>query len=359
MSPGKKICFMRFGPYDNPRLIKSINALVDAGYSVDLLCVASVTGHKRGSPQCDIFETTYYKNSIVRYLVYIFRSFLFLGKTGPDYIHCSNEETSFPVLCYKFFTGTKVILDIYDSLPDRIEANFVIRYFCSLVARISLMYCDLIIVCDDRRLMAIDEKYRKKCLVIENSPDVTASLKLNELPIGDIKIGLIGNLTIRRGVDVVLEALAKSEGVKLVIAGPIDEYSLGKISNNEAVEYHGILDADGAMELLVSCDASFSFYEPTTKNHIFASPSKIFDAMSVGRYIIVNTEAKVSQFVLSNKIGYSCSYYDSDKLAEIFVTLKLNRVNLTDFANRSISNFNNSYSWKIMAKKLVSRYALL
>lgn len=360
MNPAKRVCLIRFGPGDNPRTVKTVEAISSAGYEVHLICVQSETKITRGAANCKTFETKFYKNSSIRYFNFLIRSFIYLLKNMPTYLHCSNEETCFPfLLVFKPFRKTIVILDIYDSLGDRVQGSVFIKYLCSFISDVSMSLSNLIIVCDDRRQANLKKQYQCKSIVVENSPIFIPYNSKQAMPSGEIKIGLIGNLTKRRGIDIAVKALSKTTNTRLVIAGILDEYSLSRILNNSKIDYHGVLSSRHAMDLLLECDASFSFYEPTTKNHIYASPSKIFDAMSVGRYVIVNSEAKVSSFIIKNKIGFTCSYYDIDGLINIFKKIKDERDNLHSFASETTSNFNKNYSWGIMSMRLLNEYSRL
>jgi hypothetical protein len=105
------------------------------------------------------------------------------------------------------------------------------------------------------------------------------------------------------------------------------------------VGYHGVVSARRALELAASCDAVFCYYAPTNANMINASPNKVYDAMAVGRPILINREVKVSAWVVENAVGSACAYEDVAGLRAAISRLTAERSSLPSFAARSRALF--------------------
>lgn len=360
------ILLLRFGPGDNPRLIKTADSLTKHNYCVTAFCVEKKTSDVRGKPICKVVTTPYYESRVWRYIIFTYKALLYCILHKPTHIHFSNEETILPFFIYKYFSKVIFVLDVYDSLVDRVTTGKLIRIFCYLVTKCSQWQSDLVIVCDNRRFNQLPELIQKKSIIVENSPHsrnkMTSAIDVDTTVVDDntgVTICLLGNLTRRRGVDTVVDALSKTTGVKIVIAGPLDEYSQKIISNISAITYLGTISIDEVFAVLEKSNASLSFYEPTTVNHIYASPSKVFDAMAVGCYNIVNSEAKISEFITENNLGYSCSYFDSVSLSRIFDHLKNDFPRCTQSRERIINLFKDNFSWEIMENRLIEAYKKL
>lgn len=61
-------------------------------------------------------------------------------------------------------------------------------------------------------------------------------------------------------------------------------------------------------ELMLSCCAIFSLYNPAIEINKLAASNKVYDAMMLGIPVITNKEVINSKFILENKIGFVINY---------------------------------------------------
>lgn len=274
----------------------------------------------------------------------------------PRVIHAANEEIAFWCMPFAKMTHASLICDIYDSLPDRIVSkstslHAVAKWVASTVYR----NADAVIIADTSRIERLP--FLPKTLVeILNTPtEVEDTAEV--LPTGPVKVLASGNLHLGRGIQQLLEAAHQAGGIEIHAAGMLgDEFAKELFSTDPNVVYHGVLPHSEVMQLAVQCDATFAYYAPQSQNNIYASPSKVFEAMCVGRRNIINSETRISTWITARDLGYSAPYADVSALSEIFHLLGKERKSIALSSGHIRSTYLNEFSWAQMEKRLLGLY---
>ncbi len=357
-----KIIVIHSGSDDNPRACKIVKSL--SLIDNDILFVGWDRGDTRNKREIvpattiKMFSKKVAENkkNIFAYLSYFLFVYKIFKEYNPDVVHCINEEMAAIVLPLKGIKFRFLVTDIFDTLTERVEKkNIIFILLLKCVSRLVYKYSDNIIVCDERRFQRL-KSGKTKAVIIENTPvDPGPSLSMS-LPENEITISMIGNITKKHGVDVVLLALAKNVNIRLIVAGILDVYTKKLFLNHPQVNYQGIITPKESLEVIASSDALLSLYEPSTLNHIYASPSKIFDSMSVGRPVIINEETAVSKWINENKLGYVVPYNDLESLSSVFRKIAKSRSVLYKFAKYSRNIYVNNHTWREMEKRLLMLY---
>jgi glycosyltransferase involved in cell wall biosynthesis len=87
-----------------------------------------------------------------------------------------------------------------------------------------------------------------------------------------------------------------------------------------------------------------------------ASPNKIYDAMAVGRPVLINREVRLAEWVEAAGVGFACDYQDIDGLRAIVSRLETERGALMAFAARARRLFVDRYQWAQMESRLAALY---
>ena len=166
-------------------------------------------------------------------------------------------------------------------------------------------------------------RFRHKATVIGNYPEDPGPELAKTLPVGPTQLWIAGTLVGGRGLDQALAVLDACEDVEIQSAGWIyDKVAADRFLSHPRVHFHGVLSPPEALAAAAACDAVFAFYAPSSINNRLASPNKLYDAISVGRPVIVNEEVAVSKFVTDREMGYVCKYDDEAALTKIVAALK-------------------------------------
>ena len=102
--------------------------------------------------------------------------------------------------------------------------------------------------------------------------------------------------------------------IKIIMAGWFVEDEARDLTNHPQVEFKGVMPQRDALNLAATkADYIVCVYAPENTNNIYASPNKVYDSVHTETPLIINREAKVSEFVREHNIGFILdSYYDDD-----------------------------------------------
>lgn len=274
---------------------------------------------------------------------------------SPDVLYAVNEDNVLRALPLFKRYYKHLVCDFYDSHADRFsEKSFVVRWPIQAVSQFCKSLSERLVVTDHLRCERLG-KYRKKATIIGNVPEDPGGHLSQDFPTGKIKILVTGAMSQSRGLEQILRAVERNPDMRIIAAGRAsDAYAEDVFLKHEQVEYQGVVTPLESLELAASCDAIFAYYAPTSQNHIYASPNKLFDAMSVGRPVIINSEVKMSQLAADTSVGLLSPYEDIDCLDSLLKSLPERRDNLPHFAKAARKCYVEDYSWKKM-ESILSR----
>ena len=291
--------------------------------------------------------TVHGKSSAFGHLRFVRHVLSVLFRVRPDVVYTVNEENAFFALLGKRLLYRGLICDVFDSLVDRHSHRpWWVRPMLVAVAALARQGADRLIATDAARHERFG-RFRDKCVVVENYPEPVDAAIGRSLPEGPVKIWVGGTLTETRGIRQVLEAVSSLDDVTILSAGwPYDDFASTRFVTDPNVDFRGITTASEALRLAASCDAVLAYYAPTSTNNLYASPNKIYDALCIGRPVIINDEIHVAAFVREQSIGMLCAYDDIPCLRETIAGLRDRREGLAAFAERTRTLFEDRYNWE-------------
>ena len=278
-----------------------------------------------------------------------------LWRLRPSVACCVNEDACLGLLPWRGVLFDRLVCDIFDALVDRHSARPApLRWALRAVSELVRWRADRLIATDEARFERLG-RFRRKAVIVENVPETPSAGPALRMPEGPARLYVAGSLARGRGIEQALEA-ARRTGVRIVSAGWPYDASAERFVADPAVEFHGIVTAGRSLELAASCDAVLAFYAPTSVNNLYASPNKLYDALSVGRPVIVNREIRPARWVERHAAGWTCGYDDADALERILASLSARRGELPAFAARARELFLAGPTWEKMARRLDELY---
>lgn len=271
-----------------------------------------------------------------------------------------NEDLASMFVPFRWTLYSWLVCDMFDPFADRhSNKRMPFRLVARAVSLVSRMSCDRLIATDDNRRERLG-RFAKKAIVIENFPEDPGDEYSKTLPTGETKIYVAGSLSKQRGIEAILAAAEAVHDVRILSAGWVyDDYANKQFVTHPKVDYRGVVTLKESLKLASECDAVFCFYSPQTTNNLNASPNKIFDALSVGRPTIINSETRIADWVEAQGYGYQCGYHDREILAAIVSALPIARQELPQKIAKWRTDFCKKYSWSKMETRLVQFYNAL
>jgi len=277
-----------------------------------------------------------------------------LRHANPDVVYCRDEEAVMFALAARLLGcgAPPIICDLYDSLPLRVPGGLP-RLLARAVASVALSRSHEIIVTDENRRGLLASRYLPRVTVLPNYPRLSDAVTTGTFPSGPTRILVAGQLLPQRGLGQLLDACQGLEGIELWCAGQaISPWVRTVFLRSPLTRYFGLLPQPRVLALSEACDAVLCFYEPLTPNDINASPNKLYDAMMVGRPVIINAETRVARFVTAHDLGYVVGYHDTDGLRSVLRSLPNARPNLPAFARRASALSQATYCWEAVESRL-------
>ena len=122
--------------------------------------------------------------------------------------------------------------------------------------------------------------------------------------------------------------------------------------------YYGSLKYNQVLELESDCDILFATYNPIIENHRYSAPNKIYEAMALGKPIIVCNDTGIDELVKKNNTGFVIDYNAKD-FFDILYKFKDNKKILNDISKNAKRLYSEKYNWNIMEKRLINEYRKL
>jgi len=270
-----------------------------------------------------------------------------LRKHRADLVVAINDEVGWLAGRYKGKLFGSLVLDLEDELEARVRTrNPLLKAALRWVAEAARAAADRILSVDARRLELLSAEHRRKAVVVPNYPRDAGPALWRRLPQGPARVFVGGALARTRGLPTVLRA-AGGAGVGIVSAGRLmDSYAAEVFVRSPLVSYVGCLRPEEALEAMAGCDLAVALYEPGPQINRLAAPNKVYDALCVGRPILVNREMDLSRWIEEQQIGFAAPYGDVETIGRIFSSLPARRAGLASFAARARRLFDQGYSWK-------------
>lgn len=371
-----KIVFLRSNPVNpEPRIEKEIDSLDRNGFSTMVYCWDRSSKHK---PRCDYLsinnknieitrvgiQSSYgagFSKNIVPLLKFQIQLFKWLKKYRKEYdaIHACDLDTGLiGMICAKIF-HKKLVYDIFDYYVDSYNVPSKLKNIVKKLENHVINNANVTIICSEKRKEQIRDSHPVRLEIIHNSPNEMDMSKLEnkKLKSGRVKIVYVGTLQDGRFLKELAEIVMCKKNCELHVGGfgKNEEYFKRISFENNNIFFYGKLDYHETLELESSCDLMTAIYDPNIKNHYYAAPNKFYEALMLGKPVIMIKNTGMSELVEQNKIGKVINY-DKQELSKAIDDLVLERENWDKISRRMKKIYQNNFSWKIMEKKLVALY---
>jgi len=362
----------------DPRVEKEARALVRAGYQVTLLgwdrtaklpaqeqiegipCFRLPIQAEYATGMRNLPDQLRWQWGLLKWLVH--------RRQDYDLIHACDFDTILPALICQRLYRKKVVYDIFDFYADhlRLTPGPVKKAIRALDLR-AINRADALILADESRWEQIQGAKPHLSAVVYNSPeDLALQSTLPTDQIGKpqdshLHIVYVGLLQVERGLFELIAVLCRHPEWTLSLAGfGGDELRITQeIQGMTNIAWHGRVPYQIAMQLSGEADVVIATYDPVIPNHRFSSPNKVFEAMLLGKPIIVAHDTNMDRIITQAECGIIIPYGDEAALESALQRLQDEpglRLRLGENARRA---YDTTYSWQIMQHRLIDLYEQL
>jgi len=364
----KKAVFLRTANvYDDSRATKEILALLEAGYKVVVL---GWNRNGRAEEECKKAFASYETD-----LEFRFYPIQLEGGIGLKNIHillgwirwankqirnlddiavvhaCNLDAGLATINCFK--KKVPVIYDIYDYYVD---SHSIPRVAVSSVEKLEhyiINKAAATIICTEERYEQIQETMPQKIVVIHNSPDVE-EVKKTECR---YDYAYCGSLCERRLIKEVLDGYRDNQDLRFIFAGN-DIYlklveAMGKQYEN--FSFCGTIPYAEVLEIESSARTIAAIYEPSIRNHRLCAPNKFYEALALGKPVIVCKGTGIDKIVQKENIGIVIDY-DANQFYDAVRWFKENEEVCMEMGEKARKLYESKFRWSIMKSRLINLY---
>ncbi len=279
-----------------------------------------------------------------------------------DLIHACDFDTILPALLVKRLYGKKVIYDIFDFYADHLRATPTwLKKTIRNVDLWAIGKADALILVDDSRWEQIDGANPRLSAVIYNSPGEALIPEADDLakePGCTLRLAYIGLLQVERGLTEMLQVLKIHPEWHLDLAGfGGDEETIRTAAASlKNVHWHGRVPYERALQLSQAADVLFALYDPAIPNHRYSSPNKVFEAMMLGKPIIVARSTNMDTMIERLGCGLVVAYGNIPELEQALLRLQQDPHFTAQLGVQARKAYDISYSWNEMQLRLCKLY---
>ena len=319
------------------RVRREASALVEAGHQVVVLELGEVPG---GEEILDGFlrrsctppgwvrrrlPTAVYRPLMLLWFV---RG---LVRARPQIVHAHDAAMLLPGILGAWLTGARLVYDSHELATSVPYRERVWAWFVSAVERAVVPRCAAVITVSDGIAARLRHRYR-----LPVTPTVVRNVSaLQADGAGGLRrrLGLEQHAPLvlhqgapapARGCDVLVDAVARLDGVHLVFLGDPEPGYGQELS--ALITRHGIGDRVSMLpsvplaELLAytaEADVGVSLLQDTCENHRLALPNKLFEYVAAGVPVITGTLPESQRLVEQYGIGWCVRPDDAEALARV------------------------------------------
>lgn len=371
----KRILFLRSNPVaPDPRVEKEAQVLSEAGYGVRVLgwdrTAALPLEEVRPYGVVERIPLPAKFGSGLSNLPHLLRfqfallSHLIRKRKEYDILHACDFDTLIPALLAKALWRKRVVYDIFDFYADMLLK--VPSWLRQVIRRLDLWlmgFADAVILADESRLGQVAGGRMRRVAFIYNTPDLHGmNLPLLPSPPPPVRIGYVGLLSNVRGIREMMDVVAANPDFFLELAGfgGDEEEIKAKAQAIPNVRFHGKVPYERGLEISASSHILFATYDPEVPNHRFSSANKLFEAMALGRPIIVAEGTGMDLLVKKYGLGYVVPYGDKRALEEAIREVGAwSKEKWERFREHATRVYAEKFSWSIQAKRLRTLYGEL
>lgn len=292
------------------------------------------------------------------------------NKKDIDAIHACDLDTA--LLAFGFAKKNRIpmVFDIYDYYPDghAKKGTGMYKALTRLDRKVEKR-ADAVIVCTEERLTQIDEKICQKVEIIHNALPIIYSknaqakgiVKDNEL----VHFVFIGAIIRGRYLMEMIETIASKGNIcDMYIGGFGSDEMIAQIKEyekqNDNIHFIGFLPYEDVISIEKECDVIPAVFDPTIGNHKFAAPNKFYEAIMLGKPLIMLHDTGMDKWVSEYGLGAVISGETSNEFKIEFSKavdeLIARRNDWKTIADTESKLYHERFSWEIMEKRLLDLY---
>lgn len=357
---------------DDSRITKEANALLKNGYQVTIYgwdrsqkIKGNILKLENGEIHLDYCSIPCSYGGGIKNILKILQFFRQLKKylkqnhKNYDIIHSCDLDTGIIARKIARKYQKKLVYDIFDYYTDSHSFPKPISTILEGIEVKTINHADVTILCTEQRKEQICKAHPKKIITIHNTPNIPANLKDIDFKIKgkskNIKVVYVGVLQDHRLLKEISEQVKDHDNIELHIGGfgIYENYFKQMDKKYDNIYFYGSMEYKNVLKLESQADILFATYDPSILNHKYSAPNKVYEAMALGKPIIVCKNTGVDKIVEEHHFGLTIAYNGQDFIKAVLEIQKIN------YKPNEIKKAYALFHWDTMETRLVEAYEKL
>ncbi len=369
-----RILMIRSNPVrPDSRVEKEAITLVKGGHSVMILCWDRDSNHKATQEnivvtgvEIPIVRIGYQagfgmgKKSLIPFARYQMAmcKWLIKNRDSYDIIHACDFDMAYFSFKVAGMFKKKFVFDIFDFVagePKNFFQRIVKRKQLNIINK-----ADATIICTEERMHQIEGSTPRRLVVVHNSPFAEQmncegnSFQVQKDIVSVAYVGILQDFRLLLEIGHYFENHPEYEW-HIGGFGKHHEYFVDMSERLRNVKYYGRIAYEETLALENACDIMLAIYDPSIENHRYAAPNKFYEALMLGKPILMVKGTGMSDVVESKNIGCVIEYSE-EGFADGLQKLVAHKSEWNDMKERMQSLYREKYSWEIMKQRLLRLY---
>lgn len=302
--------------------------------------------------------------SLVRFEINLYKLLIKEVKNN-SVIHACNLPCGLAAMFICKIKKTQYIYDIFDYYCDshfENQTSFLYKITQFLETNV-INNANTIIICSEKRNKQIGKTKAKKIVVIHNSPEKSnldnyENIDLKVSTNDKVKVCYVGLIDQSRPIVILANIISKLNNIEFYCGGyGNDSHIICEMAKRfDNIKYFGKMDYKDVLYLEKQCDILPALYSPKLKNHQFAAPNKFYEALMLGKPLLMLKNTGVDDLVSKYELGVICEYNEeSIKKSLIDISNNIEYWRLKSEKSKRI--FDEIFSWEIMEERISGLYS--
>ncbi len=369
----------------DPRVANEARALAEAGYAVTILA----WDREGGRPRCESWHGVRVQRlgprsrhgrgtaQILYLAVFWWHCLRWLVGREVDAVHCHDFDTLPAGWLAAAAKRCRLVYDAHESYADMLGAN-VAPWVKGAVAWVERLLCrraDAALTVGSLLAAELGRRGARRTWVVGNwkrldafavEPAVVAArrhaigLNGSRGPAPCLLVTYIGWLNADRGIEPLLEAVARCEGVALVVGGdgPSAPAVRRAADRCDRIRYLGFVEPADIPLYTAMADVVYYGLDATNVNARYSAPNKLFEALAAGRAVVCNAIGEIGRIVREEGCGVAVEELARDALAAALDELR-QPGRLAACQARAREAGRQRYNWARAERQLLGLYAAI
>lgn len=371
------IVLLRSNPVDpDPRVEKEVNSLMGAGYGVEILAwdrggkyrtsdsylrleAGKAKIHRLGIPA--EFDGGI-KNNLIPLIKFQYGIYSWLSQYRHTYdiIHACDFDTAFIASHAAGRFKKRLVYDIFDYYVDAFNVPGFLKNTIEKRDHRIINAADGVIICTNKRKEQIKGTTPRRLVVIKNVPAGPEDLKeIKKLALdgAKIKIAYVGVLIEGRFIREIAEVVMDNPAYEFHVGGfgKLESYLKEMSGKYNNIYFYGRLSYKETLRLEYSCDLVAAIYDPAVPNHYYAAPNKFYEALMLGKPLIMARNTGMSEVVREEGIGVVIDF-DKSSFSQALALLAEKKGDWQAMGVKMKKIYKDRYSWDKMEERLLDFY---